>query len=116
MPLRQHLRADEDVDPVGGDLRAHRFERAARARRVAVDARDARVREHGGQRRLEPLRPETPRQQVDVAARRARTGAAVRVAAMMQRRRAGARRTTRRALQRGQPASQAHAVHLSDGA
>jgi hypothetical protein len=81
--LREHLRADEDVDAFGRDLLAHRLERAANARRVAVDAGDAGVRKRLGERRLDPLRAETARVQVDVAARRARARDALGVAAVV---------------------------------
>ena len=41
--LRDHLRADEDVELPRGELREERGNRAAPADRVAVDPRDARV-------------------------------------------------------------------------
>jgi hypothetical protein len=68
VPFREHLRADQDVDVERLDRRAHPRERVAPARRVAIDARDARRRERAAQRLLEALRAVALRQQVDVAA------------------------------------------------
>ena len=66
--LGEHLRAHEDVDLLRFDLVAHDGECVLRARRVAVDACDARLRKSLDERTLEPLRAEPQRHQVDVAA------------------------------------------------
>ena len=81
--LGEHLRADEDVDLAGVNALAHRGERALALRAVAVDAHDARCRKSRRERVLEPLRAVPERQQVDVAALRARARQALRVAAVV---------------------------------
>ena len=83
MALRQHLRADEDVDVAGVHAVAHRRERALAARAVAIDARDARAGKALDERALEPLRAVAERQQVDVAALGTRARQPLRVAAVM---------------------------------
>ncbi len=81
--LREHLRADEDVELVRGHPLAHVGERVPRPRAVAVDACDARPGKRGRQRALEPLRAEAERHQVDVAALGTRTRHALRMSAVM---------------------------------
>src|SRR6185437_6763867 len=68
MALREHLRADQDVDFPVLDLLADRRKRALPARRVTVNARHPRAGECCAYRLLETLRAETERNQVDVAA------------------------------------------------
>ena len=54
--LRQHLCANQHVDRLLGNLRAHRRECVLRSRAVAIDADDACIGKPLRQRALEPLR------------------------------------------------------------
>ena len=59
MALRDHLRADEDVDLAGGEPPQQGRDRAAAADGVAIDAGDARAREERGDLVLDPLGAES---------------------------------------------------------
>ncbi len=68
VPLRDHLRADDDVDRPRGHAAQHVGDRAAAADGVAIDAGDARLREPLAEIGLEPFRADASLLQVFAAA------------------------------------------------
>src|SRR5690606_19572546 len=81
--LGQHLRAHEEIDLPPMDGIEHRLGGAAATRDVAVEPRDARIREGLGERLLEALGASPERAQVRVAAARALPGHGLLPAAMV---------------------------------
>src|SRR5207237_2978298 len=83
VPLREHLRSDEDVHALGAHLVQHRLQRPLAARDVAVDASDARLGEGRLQACLDALRALSERCEVEAAAARAGGGNPLAMTAMM---------------------------------
>ena len=83
MALGQHLGADQDVDTTGVYLLQQLFQPPLAAGGVAVHARDARLREQGLQRRLDPFGAETEGTQIGFGTAAARVREPLLVAAMV---------------------------------
>src|SRR5262249_12740621 len=87
--LRNHLRADEDVDLAAAKLLEQRVERALAADRIPVEPGDARVRANAGHRRLNTLGTESGLFQVRAGAERTLRRHARRVVAVVAARASG---------------------------
>src|SRR5437764_3694895 len=81
--LREHLRADQQIDRMLGNLRSHRRKRVLRARAVAINANDPSSRERLRQRAFESLGAKALGQEIDIAAVRTRRRQRLQMAAMM---------------------------------
>ncbi len=89
--LGEHLGAHQDVDLARAELVEHAGERALARGGVAIDARDARLRQRCAQRLLDALRALPHRRQIRPAARRARSRDALAVPAVVAAQLAGPR-------------------------
>ncbi len=83
MPLRDHLRADENIDLARMHIGKERLRAAFAARAVSIDAQHARARHRARKRLFDALRAASERRDIDVAALRARARNARLPAAVM---------------------------------
>ena len=72
VPLRDHLRADQDIHLARVHVRKQRLRAAFAARAVGIDAQHARTRHRARKRLLDALRAASHRRDIDVAAIRTR--------------------------------------------